>query len=140
MVAVDAAGVAVGVVDKAGVVVAPEVPVEVAEDSRTRDSENVTGNGQPPVDDDELDEVEPEAAAPLFEVDDSETEPTPWTRPSATIVLATADSVAAQPEIWTACVVGADEPVTPAAALASAEGEVACSELKAAFAGITPPI
>jgi hypothetical protein len=147
---VDAVGVAAGVVGVEAGVVAPADALELAGDPRTRDSANCTGNGHPPPDDDALEPDEggleedalDEEAAP--EVEDSETEPTPLTRPSATIVAATADSVAAHPEIWTACVVGADDVVPPAAAAAaataSAEGAVAWSELKAALAGITPPI
>lgn len=95
MVALDIVGEAeAGVVEVEAGVVEPDVAFELADDPRISNSENVTGNGQPPPDD-----AEPEPAAPPFEVDDNDTEPTPWTRPSATIVAATADCVAAQPEI-----------------------------------------
>ena len=55
------------------------------------------------------------------------------------MVAATADSLAAQPEIWIGWVVGVVAPVAALGA-AAAEGEVACSELSAASFGITPPI
>jgi hypothetical protein len=139
---VDAAGVAAGVVG----VVAAEVAVGLADGARISDKVKVTGNGHPPLDDDEPplepvpDELEPVA---LLEVEAKATDPTPWTRPSATMVAATADWLAAQPPIWTACVVEGEEVVVPEAAAAAVEsddGEVACNELRAASAGITPPI
>ena len=114
--AVDAVGVAAGVaVDEAGVVAAAVAPV-LADDESTRDSANVTGKGHPP---DGVDELEFPAPVPLSDVEDSETEPTPWTRPSATMVAATADSLAAQPEIWIACAAGVVD-VAPGTAVAAA--------------------
>jgi hypothetical protein len=111
VVALDPVGVeAGGVVDEAGVDeagvddddaagVEPPLAFELVEDPRISDSENVTGNGQPPEDDAPAEADGPELEAPPSEVDDNDTELTPVTRPSATIVAATADCVAAQPEI-----------------------------------------
>jgi hypothetical protein len=102
--AVDAVGVVVeAAADEVGVAEAG-VLVELADGARTSDKVKFTGNGHPPSEDDEpaLDEVdEPELVAPavLFDVDASATDPTPCTRPSATIVEATADWLAAQPVI-----------------------------------------
>ena len=120
VVVVDAAGVAAGVVEVEVGVVAPVVVLVLDGAARSSDSEKDTGNGHPLLEEPEPEEAELEPA-PLFEVEDSATELTPWTRPSATMVAATADWLAAQPEIWMGWAVGAGALVAAAAASGAAD-------------------
>jgi hypothetical protein len=134
-VVVAAAGVALVVVEAAGVapvLVVLAVPVVVG--ASVRVTLNWTENGHAPL---PLG-LEP---VPLSVEEPSWTELAPLTLCSCTIVWATIDCDAAQPERVT---VGAVAPVATGAAPAEdgvvVVGVVACSELSAAWAGIKPPI
>lgn len=134
-----AAGVApVDVVDAPGLV----APVALA--AKVSDIWNWTGKGQPPAPGDEVVTAGAAVVAPELpsEAELSETSLTPETRRSCTMVSATVDSSCAHPARTTAEGIAVELVVEPAVdgVADDADGAVACSELSAAFAGMSPPI